>query len=127
VSGFPGPKVRLDPLHMVAFGKIGILVGGGPAPGTNSVIAAAAIRGNLAGADVLGIMDGFSHLRGKTIPQRLPLPIETVSQIHFRGGSVLRSSRDIPTSGEELEACASTLRVLGIGGLITLAPSGPRA
>jgi ATP-dependent phosphofructokinase / diphosphate-dependent phosphofructokinase len=105
----------MDPL-----GKLGILVGGGPAPGTNSVIAAAAIRGNLAGVDVLGIMDGFSHLRGKTIPQRMPLVIESVSQNHFRGGSMLRSSRDIPSSPDEYEACASTLRVLGIRGLITI-------
>jgi len=101
-------------------GKLGILVGGGPAPGTNSVIAAAAIRGNLAGVDVLGIMDGFSHLRGKSIPQRMALPIETVSQLHFRGGSVLRSSREIPTTEAEFDACASTLSVLGVTGLITI-------
>jgi ATP-dependent phosphofructokinase / diphosphate-dependent phosphofructokinase len=105
---------------MDSLGKLGILVGGGPAPGTNSVIAAAAIRGNLAGVEVIGIMDGFSHLSGKTIPQRMPLPIEAVSQIHFRGGSVLRSSREVPTSPEEFEACSSTLRVLGVRGLIAI-------
>ncbi|MBH0176880.1 MAG: hypothetical protein HP491_03215 [Nitrospira sp.] len=41
---------------------IGILVGGGPAPGINSVISAATIRGLLGGCDVLGILDGFKWL-----------------------------------------------------------------
>jgi len=35
--------------------KLGILVGGGPAPGINSVISAATIRANLDGVDVVGI------------------------------------------------------------------------
>ena len=39
--------------------KLAILVGGGPAPGINSVIGAATIRGILSGADVIGIRDGF--------------------------------------------------------------------
>ena len=35
--------------------KLGILVGGGPAPGINSVIGAATIRARLDGVEVLGI------------------------------------------------------------------------
>ena len=35
-------------------GNMGILVGGGPAPGINSVIGAATIRARLSGLDVLG-------------------------------------------------------------------------
>lgn len=101
-------------------GKLGILVGGGPAPGTNSVIAAAAIRGNLAGVEVIGLMDGYSHLRGKTTPQRMALPIEVVSQSHFRGGSLLRTSRDVPSTPAEDQAAINTLKVLGIDRLITI-------
>jgi ATP-dependent phosphofructokinase / diphosphate-dependent phosphofructokinase len=101
-------------------GKLGILVGGGPAPGTNSVIAAAAIRGSLAGVDVIGLLDGFAHLRGTSIPQRLALPIEAVSQVHFRGGSILRSSRDVPATPAEDAACVGTLRMLGVNKLITI-------
>lgn len=101
-------------------GKLGILVGGGPAPGTNSVIAAAAIRGNLAGVDVIGLLDGFAHLRGRSIPQRMDLPIEAVSHEHFRGGSMLRSSRDVPTTREEEVACLSTLQMLSINKLVTI-------
>ena len=39
----------------VKSGRIGILVGGGPAPGINSVIAAATIRAVLRGYEVLAI------------------------------------------------------------------------
>ena len=39
--------------------EIAILVGGGPAPGINSVIGAATIRAALEGMDVVGIRDGF--------------------------------------------------------------------
>ncbi|HEY0711110.1 MAG TPA: 6-phosphofructokinase, partial [Polyangia bacterium] len=47
--------------------KLAILVGGGPAPGINSVISAATIRGLLQGVEVLGIRDGFSNImRGRT-------------------------------------------------------------
>ena len=41
---------------------IGILVGGGPAPGINSVIGAATIRSILGGASVVGILDGFKWI-----------------------------------------------------------------
>jgi 6-phosphofructokinase len=39
--------------------RLAILCAGGPAPGLNSVIAAATIRAQLAGVDVVGILDGF--------------------------------------------------------------------
>ena len=39
--------------------KLAILVGGGPAPGINSVIGAATIRAKLEGVDVVGVRDGF--------------------------------------------------------------------
>ena len=47
--------------------KVGILVGGGPAPGINSVIAAATIRAASEGYGVIGIDEGFSWImRGDT-------------------------------------------------------------
>jgi len=47
--------------------RMGILCGGGPAPGMNSVISAATIEARNSGWDVLGIMDGFQHLiEGRT-------------------------------------------------------------
>ena len=67
-------------------GKLAILVGGGPAPGINSVISAATIRARLQGVDVLGIRDGFSGIMKGNIEATQPLGIEEVSRIHFQGG-----------------------------------------
>lgn len=81
---------------------VGILVGGGPAPGINSVISAATIRSILGGSDVLGIIDGFKWLMEGGTGQIRPLSIEDVSRIHFRGGSYLGTSRANPTKSTEL-------------------------
>ena len=42
--------------------RLGILVGGGPAPGINAVISAATIEALNQGFEVIGIRDGFKHL-----------------------------------------------------------------
>ena len=81
---------------------VGILVGGGPAPGINSVISAATIRSILGGSDALGIIDGFKWLMEGGTGQVRPLSIEDVSRIHFRGGSYLGTSRANPTKSTEL-------------------------
>ena len=73
--------------------KMAILVAGGPAPGINSVISAATIRGELEGVDVIGIRDGFEWIMQGNIDYVTPLTIENVSRIHFRGGSCIGISR----------------------------------
>jgi 6-phosphofructokinase len=100
---------------------VGILVGGGPAPGINSVISAATIRSIVGGYDVMGIFDGFKWLmEGSTSHIKL-LSSEEVSRIHFRGGSLLGTSRANPTKNAELlEQVLSTLVRLGITRLITI-------
>lgn len=101
--------------------KLGIIVGGGPAPGINSVIGAAAIRANIAGVEVVGILDGYSHLMRGDTSQVLPLDIETVSRIHFRGGSILRTSRANPTKQpEHIATCLRGLEQLGIDKLVSI-------
>ena len=102
-------------------GKLGILVGGGPAPGINSVIGAATIRGRLEGVEVLGIRDGFSSvMQGKT-DNVMPLTIHEVSRIHFRGGSHLGIARANPTSDPRLlDNTLEALQALGITQLITI-------
>ena len=60
---------------MNAKNRFGILVGGGPAPGINSVIGAATIRSALDGADVVGIFDGFRWLMQGNDPGREPNPL----------------------------------------------------
>ncbi|MBH0186735.1 MAG: 6-phosphofructokinase, partial [Nitrospira sp.] len=81
---------------------IGILVGGGPAPGINSVISAATIRGLLGGCDVLGILDGFKWLMEGSGGKVRPLSIEDISRLHFCGGSYIGTSRANPTKTTEL-------------------------
>jgi ATP-dependent phosphofructokinase / diphosphate-dependent phosphofructokinase len=100
---------------------LAILVGGGPAPGINSVIGAATIRAVLGGAQVLGIRDGFRHLMRGDATQVTPLPIEAVSRIHFQGGSILGTSRANPTrDAKDLDTVARTLDQLGVDRLITI-------
>ena len=66
---------------------VAILVGGGPAPGINSVIGAATIRSILGGCDVIGIQDGFKWIMDGQTSEVKRVSIEDVSQIHFSGGS----------------------------------------
>jgi ATP-dependent phosphofructokinase / diphosphate-dependent phosphofructokinase len=101
--------------------KIAILVGGGPAPGINSVIGAATIRACVEGIPVIGIRDGFSGImRGDTSKVR-PLDIEAVSRIHFRGGSTLGTARANPTKEPGLLAASvDSLKRLGVNQLITI-------
>ncbi|MCP9440485.1 MAG: 6-phosphofructokinase [Nitrospira sp.] len=100
---------------------MGILVGGGPAPGINSVISAATIRGILGGDDVIGILDGFKWLMEGSTGQVRPLSIEEVSRIHFQGGSYLGTSRANPTkSSEHLDNVLFALSGLGVTRLVTI-------
>jgi len=108
--------------------NLGILCGGGPAPGMNSVISAATIEARNRGWDVLGIMDGFQHLIEGRLEEVRPLSITDVSRIHLLGGSVIRTSRANPTvrdSGADdpdwrLRACLESLRKLDIDALVTI-------
>jgi len=70
---------------------------GGPAPGINSVIGAATIRYLVEGVEVLGLRDGFEWIMQGNTDHVVPLTIELVSRIHFRGGSFIGISRANPT------------------------------
>src|SRR5512137_125275 len=100
---------------------VGIVVGGGPAPGINSVISAATIRSIVGGYDVIGLLDGFKWLMEGNTSHVHPLSIEEVSRIHFHGGSLLGTSRANPTKkAEHLDRVMSTLGQLGVTRLITI-------
>ena len=102
-------------------GRLGILVGGGPAPGINSAISAATIEAVNSGLEVVGIYDGYQYLMEGRVDRVRPLAIPDVSQIHFQGGSILRTSRSNPTgSAEELQRTLHALRELGIAYLVTI-------
>ncbi|MDD5558047.1 diphosphate--fructose-6-phosphate 1-phosphotransferase [Candidatus Methylomirabilis sp.] len=100
---------------------LGMLVGGGPAPGINGVIAAATIEARNRGMRVLGFYDGFKWLvRGDT-SHVMELEIDEVSRIHFEGGSILRTSRENPTkSPDRLRNVVEALDKLGVSCLLTI-------
>jgi ATP-dependent phosphofructokinase / diphosphate-dependent phosphofructokinase len=98
--------------------RLGILVGGGPAPGINGVIHSATIEAVNSGMEVFGIYDGFKHLMdGQAVGKRLT--IDDVSRIHLEGGSILRTSRANPTRrDEDLRSCVTALMEAGISHLV---------
>ena len=106
---------------MTATGTLGILVGGGPAPGINSVISAATIEARNRGFRVLGIQEGFRWLMQGNTEHVRELSYDDVSRIHLTGGSVLGTARDNPTKRDEaMAAVVDTLTVLGITHLVTI-------
>src|SRR6266576_3514296 len=100
---------------------LAILVGGGPAPGINSVIGAAVIRARLEAVDVLGVRDGFEWIMQGDIDHVTPLDIGEVSRIHFRGGSYIGISRANPTKDPaHLDNAVLALLRLNVSQLITI-------
>lgn len=100
--------------------KYGILVGGGPAPGINSVISSVTIEAIKRGHSVIGIYDGYRHLmNGEKKIEFLSIP--KISRIHLHGGSLLRTSRANPTKDERLlRNAVETIRDLEITHLVTI-------
>ncbi len=79
--------------------KIGVLSGGGDAPGINAVIRAVVRKGiQNYGYDIVGIKDGW---HGLMEGEFLPLNLESASGILPRGGSVLGTSRTNPFKHEK--------------------------
>jgi 6-phosphofructokinase 1 len=109
---------------MSDLGTVGILVGGGPAPGINGVIGAATLAAQARGARVIGILEGFQHLMNgpdeiHAYAHELTRP--EVIAIHMRGGSILRTSRANPTKQPgDLERCVQALDALGVQQLVTI-------
>jgi 6-phosphofructokinase 1 len=105
--------------------SFGILVGGGPAPGINGVIGAAAILARRRGAHVLGIPNGFAGLMQGDIRGVRELHIAEVSRIHQLGGSVLQTSRADPSRDDAaLARTLDALGRLGVDHLITIGGDG---
>jgi 6-phosphofructokinase 1 len=104
-----------------ASGKLGILVGGGPAPGINGVICAATIEAINEGIDVIGFMDGFKWLAQGDMNHCRPLTISDVKVIALRGGSILGTSRTNPArSPAALGNVLDVLRRLEVNSLVTI-------
>ena len=101
--------------------KLAILVGGGPAPGINGVIRSVTIQAINSGLSVVGLYDGFRWLAEGDSSRHRELRIDDVSRIHYKGGSILRTSRANPgTSREKLEAAVHALSELSVDYLVTI-------
>ena len=84
----------------MAIRRVGIIVGGGPAPGANGVIAAAAIEAIKRGVTAIGFRDGFEWLAQRYTDEQYQLLYDEVSRIYLHGGVVLGTSRaDITRDG----------------------------
>jgi len=78
--------------------KIGVLVGGGDAPGLNAALKAVVTKANEFNFEVVGIKKGWAGLLD---PDTQPLSTEVVEEIHSRGGVLLYTSRTNPFKVEE--------------------------
>jgi 6-phosphofructokinase 1 len=103
----------------MAVKRIGIVVGGGPAPGANGVISAVAIEAIRIGAVPIGFHDGFEWLAQRYTDEQRELTIDDVSRIHLDGGVLLGSSRkDVASDPESLENTLAALAKLRIDALV---------
>ena len=104
---------------------VGIIVGGGPAPGINGVISSATIEALNHGKSVIGIRGGFKSLFDGNVRSAVPLTMEDVSRIYTQGGSIVRTSRDYPDKvKKKFNVLMSTIKRLGIRYLVTIGGDG---
>ena len=99
--------------------RIGVLSGGGDAPGINAVVRAVVRKGiQNYGYEILGIKDGWHGLLENEL---LPLDLKSVSGILPRGGSILGTSRINPFKREKgPERIRENARKAGIGAIIAI-------
>jgi 6-phosphofructokinase len=86
--------------------RVGLVFSGGPAPAANAVVSACALQFLDAGIEVVGLLDGYSHLM-RHVPgtplvegrEYLNLGVEDVSGIRNRKSIILRTSHANPSAG----------------------------
>lgn len=100
--------------------RIGILTGGGDAPGLNGVIEAATRTLLNSGHEVIGICDGFEGIFNKRI---LLLTLAEIDGIHAFAGTMLGSSNKSGTDGRERQF-VNAYKELKLDGLIVAGGDG---
>src|SRR5258708_7333957 len=101
--------------------KIGVLTGGGDAPGLNAVIRAAVIR--LAREkgqefETIGFVDGWAGLRDNVT---VPLNPHKVDEILHEGGTILGTSRtNLYKNSEDVKKAVEVYKKLGLDGLVAI-------
>ncbi|MDB4967180.1 MAG: 6-phosphofructokinase [Myxococcales bacterium] len=112
----------------MALRRIGVLTGGGDAPGLNPAIRALVWRAAEAGIETVGIYDGWRGLMDGYADETMPLDVERVRYWDLDGGTHLGSSRTNPfnhkVGDKKVDASDEVLRNIAKLGLDALCPIG---
>ncbi len=116
-----GRRSTLDALLSPRLVKIGILCGGGPAPGFNGVINSVTLAALARGWTVIGIPYGYSRLMAGDISACREMTANDVAGIETRGGGILFTNRANPKkSPESMQTVVDAVKELGLDGLVTV-------
>lgn len=98
--------------------KIGILTGGGDAPGLNAVIRAVVVKGILSKHEIIGFKDGW---KGILEDKFEILTLEKVEGLQREGGTILGSSRTNPFKREKgVEKVVENMKKNNLDALIAI-------
>ncbi|MEK6579491.1 MAG: ATP-dependent 6-phosphofructokinase [Bdellovibrionota bacterium] len=100
--------------------RIGLLTGGGDAPGLNGILESSSRTLLGAGCEILGICDGFEGIFGGRVK---PLTLQEIEGIHSNAGTLLGTSNRCGTAGREDEFLKK-FKNLGLDGLIVAGGDG---
>jgi len=102
--------------------QIGILTGGGDAPGLNAVIRGIVVNGIKHGYEILGMIDGWAGVLNSNVKK---LSLEDVEDIHRQGGTIIGTSRTPIFAKKEgqkdrSDEAVASLKKLGLHALIAI-------
>src|SRR5215212_2981866 len=107
---------------MAEVGKVGILTGGGDAPGLNGVIRAVTTKCvEDYGYEVVGLKRGWKSLLDPEPDTVMPLGVDDVRYILQEGGTILGSSRTNPYKNEgDAEKVVRQMEDFGVDALVAI-------
>lgn len=100
--------------------RVGLLTGGGDAPGLNGVIESVGTALLQKGHEVIGIIDGFEGIYNQNV---ISLNLQRLQGIHAEAGTLLGTSNKIGTRGREKEFLEK-YKKLKLDGLIACGGDG---
>lgn len=100
--------------------KIGLLTGGGDAPGLNGILESTGKALLQSGFEVVGILDGFEGVFDGRVRQ---LALQDLEGLHSQAGTFLGTSNRCGTQGREVEFLEKYQR-LGLRGLVVAGGDG---
>ncbi len=101
--------------------RLAIVVGGGPAPGINGVIASVTIEAIHRGLEVVGVHNGFQNLVAGDVTKAQVLHVNDVAPYYIRGGSLLGTSRTNPAKNPaDMRNVLESLKKLNVKYLVTI-------